>query len=160
MHLFLLTCLLLGCKAEISKETEKLVNDWAPLIWIHPEDPFYPSNVDYHLANMEVTLKAWKILSSYHLKLLAALLTNYFIVTIFNIKVRDKVETLIQSHPNVSSIVYGPGTSDYHLNTFVDIECVHCYRPHFYGQPLEEVGLKNFTGLEFFWFNFYWGCYW
>jgi len=106
MYLFLLTWLLLGCKAEISKETEKLVNDWAPLIWIHPEDPFYPSNVDYHLANMEV---------------------------------RDKDESLIQSHPNVSSIVHGQETADYHLNTFVDIECVHCYRPHFYGQPLEEV---------------------
>ena len=84
------------------------------------------------------------------IKLLAALLTNYFIITIFNIKVRDKDESLIQSHPNVSSIVYGPETSDYHLNTFVDIECVHCYRPHFYGQPLEEVGLKSFTGLDFF----------
>ena len=58
MYLFLLTWLLLGCKAEISKETQKLVNEWAPLIWIHPEDPFYPSNVDYHLANMEVTSKA------------------------------------------------------------------------------------------------------
>ena len=65
MYLFLLTWLLLGCKAEISKETEKLVNDWAPLIWIHPEDPFYPSNVDYHLANMEVILKAWEILAHY-----------------------------------------------------------------------------------------------
>ena len=61
---------------------------------------------------------------SFTIKLLAALLTNYFIVTIFNIKARDKVETLIQSHPNVSSIVYGPETSDYHLNTFVDIESV------------------------------------
>ena len=140
MYLFLLTWLLLGCKAEISKETEKLVNDWAPLIWIHPEDPFYPSNVDYHLANMEVIWKAWDLLAHYiHLNLLAALLTNYFTITIINIKVRDKDETLIQSHPNVSSIVSGPETADYHLNTFVDIECVHCYRPHFYGQPLEEV---------------------
>ena len=84
------------------------------------------------------------------LNLLAALLTNYFTITILNIKVRDKDESLIQSHPNVSSIVHGQETADYHLNTFVDIECVHCYRPHFYGQPLEEVGFKYFTWLEIF----------
>ena len=84
------------------------------------------------------------------LNLLASLITNYFTITNFNIKVRDKDESLIQSHPNVSSIVYGPETADYHLNTFVDIECVHCYRPHFYGQPLEEVSFKYFAWLETF----------
>ena len=56
-------------------------------------------------------------------------------------QVRDKEETLVQAHPNTSSIVDGPETSDYHLNTYEDIEDVHEYRPHFYGQSLDEVGI-------------------
>ena len=48
---------------------------------------------------------------------------------------------MVQAHPNTSSIVDGPETADYHLNTYEDIECVHCYRPHFYGQSLDEVGI-------------------
>ena len=53
----------------------------------------------------------------------------------------------MQSHPTPSSIVTGPETESYHLNTFEDIECVHCYRPHFYGQPIEEV-IKNFIDTQ------------
>ena len=40
--------------ADFSYETRKLISDWAPLIWIHSEDPFLPSNVDFYLENMEV----------------------------------------------------------------------------------------------------------
>ena len=53
---------------------------------------------------------------------------------------------MVQAHPNSSSIVDGPKTADYHLNTYVDIECVHCYRPHFYGQSLDEVGI--YCGIQ------------
>ncbi len=38
----------------IRLETKELISQWAPVIWIHPEDPFFPSNVDFYLQNMEV----------------------------------------------------------------------------------------------------------
>ena len=38
----------------LSSETKELVSRWAPVVWIHPEDPFFPSNVDFYLQNMEV----------------------------------------------------------------------------------------------------------
>ena len=64
-------------------------------------------------------------------------------VYFFCVKVRDKDENVVQEHPTTSTIVVGPETADYHLNTFEDIECVHCYRPHFYGQPIEEVSCRH-----------------
>ena len=42
--------------ADFSDGTKKLISDWAPLIWIHSEDPFLPSNVDFYLNNMEVRI--------------------------------------------------------------------------------------------------------
>ena len=42
--------------ADFSDETKKLISDWAPLIWIHSEDPFLPSNIDFYLDNMEVRM--------------------------------------------------------------------------------------------------------
>ena len=53
----LVLMLAFSCNADISEETKKLVSDWAPMIWIHPEDPFYPSNIDYYLANNEVMIQ-------------------------------------------------------------------------------------------------------
>ena len=59
MILFLVVLLAMSCNGDISEETKKLVSDWAPLVWIHPEDPFLPSNVDFYLDSMEViTLKS------------------------------------------------------------------------------------------------------
>ena len=54
MVLFLVVLLAMSCNGDISEETKKLVSDWAPLVWIHPEDPFLPSNVDFYLDSMEV----------------------------------------------------------------------------------------------------------
>ena len=42
--------------ADFSDETKKLISDWAPLIWIHSEDPFLPSDIDFYLDNMEVRM--------------------------------------------------------------------------------------------------------
>jgi len=106
LKLFIYLTIFGKLSADFSDETKKLVLDWAPLVWIHPEDPFLPSNVDFYLEYNEI---------------------------------RDGDENLMQPHPNVSSIVVGPETSDYHMNTFEDLECVHCYRDHFYGQPIELV---------------------
>ena len=61
-------------------------------------------------------------------------------------QIRDGDEKLIQPNPNISSIVVGPETSDYHMNTFEDLECVHCYRDHFYGQPIEDVSCQFHMG--------------
>ena len=51
---FILLAIVGRTKADISDETKQLVSDWAPLIWIHSEDPFLPSNVDFYLDHMEV----------------------------------------------------------------------------------------------------------
>jgi hypothetical protein len=53
--LSLLLIIALQEKSEcIRLETKELISQWAPVIWIHPEDPFFPSNVDFYLQNMEV----------------------------------------------------------------------------------------------------------
>ena len=46
----------IGCNGEISEEAKKLAYDWAPLIWIHPDELFFPSNVEFQLSNMEVMI--------------------------------------------------------------------------------------------------------
>ena len=50
--------------ADFSDETKKLISDWAPLIWIHSEDPFLPSNIDFYLDNMEVTMSLFNQIQS------------------------------------------------------------------------------------------------
>ena len=39
---------------EISEETKKIVNKWAPKLWVHHEEFFKPSNVEYFLHNTRV----------------------------------------------------------------------------------------------------------
>jgi hypothetical protein len=39
---------------ELSESTKQLAAEWAPLIWLHSEDPYYPSSIDYHMDNMEL----------------------------------------------------------------------------------------------------------
>lgn len=46
---------------------------------------------------------------------------------------------MIQPDPTYSTIVRGPETESYHLNTHNDIECVNCYENFFFGQHLQEV---------------------
>ena len=55
MKLIMATLLLLGLAAsEVSEEVAQMALEWAPLVWMHGEDPFYPSSVQFHLDNMEV----------------------------------------------------------------------------------------------------------
>ena len=55
MKLIMATLLLLGLAAsEVSEEVAQMALEWAPLVWMHGEDPFYPSSVEFHLDNMEV----------------------------------------------------------------------------------------------------------
>ena len=35
-------------------ETVYLIETWAPLVYIHSQDPFYPSSPEFHLQNVEV----------------------------------------------------------------------------------------------------------
>ena len=59
---FLLFLILLKFEVTCLKpETIDLIKQWAPVLWLHPEEPFFPSNVDFYLQSMEVRLK------SYHL---------------------------------------------------------------------------------------------
>ena len=55
------------------------------------------------------------------------------------LQLRDENETLVETSLTPSNLLTGNITSTFHLNTFVDVECVHCYREHFFGQPIEEV---------------------
>ncbi len=55
------------------------------------------------------------------------------------VQVRDEDEVVVQGEPTPDTIVVGDATEHYHLNTFEDIECVHCYEDHFHGQPSDQV---------------------
>ena len=60
---FLLSFLmfLISLKFEVDclkPETIDLIKQWAPILWLHPEEPFFPSNVDFYLQSMEVRLKS------------------------------------------------------------------------------------------------------
>ena len=39
---------------ELSEETKKTINKWAPKLWVHHEEFFKPSNVEYFLHNTRV----------------------------------------------------------------------------------------------------------
>lgn len=51
------TVLLLPCfqvLGKVSKDTEDMARKWAPLVWLHPDEKFFPSNIDFYLEHMEV----------------------------------------------------------------------------------------------------------
>merc|ERR1719481_796285 len=41
-----------------SHETKVLVTQWAPRVWLHTDEVFNPSSVDFHLSNVEVRDKS------------------------------------------------------------------------------------------------------
>jgi len=49
---------LLPCINAYSDETKVLVTQWAPRVWLHNEEVFNPSSVDFHLSNVEVRDKS------------------------------------------------------------------------------------------------------
>ena len=40
--------------SDVSEDVVQMALEWAPLLWMHGEDPFYPSTVDFFLDNTEV----------------------------------------------------------------------------------------------------------
>ena len=40
--------------SDLSEDVVQMALEWAPLLWMHGEDPFYPSTVDFFLDNTEV----------------------------------------------------------------------------------------------------------
>jgi len=38
----------------ISPQARSLVYNWAPRVWLHSQEPFYPSSVPFHLQHTEV----------------------------------------------------------------------------------------------------------
>ncbi|CAL4063394.1 unnamed protein product [Meganyctiphanes norvegica] len=38
----------------ITDELRALIEAWAPLVWIHPEDPFFPSSIEFHFEHVEL----------------------------------------------------------------------------------------------------------
>ena len=50
----LLVALISSASSEVSEDVVQMALDWAPLVWMHGEDPFYPSTVDFFLDNTEV----------------------------------------------------------------------------------------------------------
>ena len=40
--------------SEVSEDVVQMALKWAPLVWMHGEDPFYPPTVDFFLDNTEV----------------------------------------------------------------------------------------------------------
>jgi len=55
LHVFLFVALTSDFRTDaLSDDAVKLVKDWAPIVWLHSEDPFYPSTVEFHLENVQV----------------------------------------------------------------------------------------------------------
>ncbi|XP_063839799.1 uncharacterized protein LOC135088741 [Scylla paramamosain] len=92
-----------------------IIEQWAPLIWLHPEEVFFPSSVDFHL---------------------------------FNVEVRDRNETTVQSLQDRYSIVTGPETRSYHLNSVPDLECADCLLDWFRGQNISEVAVPTYAFVK------------
>jgi hypothetical protein len=40
--------------ADVSRDAQLLTKKWAPLIWLHPEEKFFPVTPEFHITNMEV----------------------------------------------------------------------------------------------------------
>ena len=39
-----------------------IVETWAPAVWLHSQDPFYPSSIDFHLENVQVRILLLQLL--------------------------------------------------------------------------------------------------
>jgi hypothetical protein len=42
--------------SDLTQEAQDLAAKWAPLVWLHPDEQFFPSNIDFFLDQMEVSL--------------------------------------------------------------------------------------------------------
>ena len=41
----------------VSQGAKRLATDWSPLLWLHPEEIFYPSNPEWQIDFTEVSNK-------------------------------------------------------------------------------------------------------
>ena len=48
-----LLCATAVAAEQLSAEVVRMAVEWAPLVWIHSAEPFYPSTVDFFLENTE-----------------------------------------------------------------------------------------------------------
>ena len=39
---------------EVSEEAQQLALKWAPMVWLHPEEKFFPASPEFIINNMEV----------------------------------------------------------------------------------------------------------
>ena len=39
---------------DVSEEAQQLALKWAPLVWLHPEEKFFPASPEFIINNMEV----------------------------------------------------------------------------------------------------------
>lgn len=108
LHLLLLA----GPVISLTPANRKLVETWAPAVWLHSQDPFYPSSIDFHLENVQM---------------------------------RSEDEHVVQEFPRPDNIFTGPVTENFHLNTLSEIDCVNCFQPFFYGQPLQYSPVYTFV---------------
>lgn len=48
----------------ISKSLSDIIESWAPLVWLHPQEVFFPSTVDFHLQHVEVRTSSETVVQS------------------------------------------------------------------------------------------------
>ena len=65
LAVIVLCCAAAPSSAEVSGEVVEMALDWAPLVWIHSEEAFYPSTVDFFMENTEVPV-AFQFLAEDH----------------------------------------------------------------------------------------------
>ncbi len=39
---------------ELSNKTKEMAMEWAPVIWLHSEEAFYPSTIEFQFENQQV----------------------------------------------------------------------------------------------------------
>ena len=58
-------------------------------------------------------------------------------------QVRDGEGNVVDPNPTAEILITGEESQNLHLNTVEDVDCVHCYDEVFFGQPVDQVSLKN-----------------
>ncbi|KAK3877542.1 hypothetical protein Pcinc_017750 [Petrolisthes cinctipes] len=101
--------------SRLSNDVVTIIEQWAPLIWLHPEEMFFPSTVDFHLEHVEV---------------------------------RDENETTIQEFQDRYTIVTGPDTRSYHLNTVPNLTCGDCLLEWFGGQNVSQESVPTYVFVK------------
>ena len=53
-------------QGDVSEEAQRLALKWAPLIWLHPEEKFFPVSPEFVIENVEVYFLSIQVFAHLH----------------------------------------------------------------------------------------------